>query len=264
MDLQLRGMKALVTGGSKGIGLACATQLAIEGCQVELVSRSESSLDRAADILEQATGERPHIHAFDLADGDALQGFAPRIRECDILINNAGLSLAADSTAVDATAWRRAWDLKVFGYIEATRIAIDAMTLRKRGASVNVIGMGRPASLRLSLRLDRQRGARQLHEGGGRIRVSARRACRRLESGANRDEAPRGALRGEGEGGFRRCWTLARTDCRCALRSASGGGGYRQDRRILGVTPRDLLEWYGDRRRWRGCLPLAMRRILAS
>lgn len=141
MDLQLGGSRALITGGSRGIGFASAMQLALEGCEVELVARSAADLARAADELEQKTGRRPSVVAVDLASEAAREALIPHLRSCDILVNNAGGIPGGGFNAVDGEAWRRAWDLKVFGYIEATRVALAAMIERGAGAIVNVIGM---------------------------------------------------------------------------------------------------------------------------
>lgn len=141
MDLQLRGARALVTGGSRGIGFACAMQLALEGCAVELVSRSLPDLENAADRIERATGERPALHAVDFASEAARQELASQLGSCDILVNNAGAIPGGGFDAVDSRTWREAWDLKVFGYMEATRVALARMVERKSGVIVNVIGM---------------------------------------------------------------------------------------------------------------------------
>ena len=69
MNLELKGRSVLVTGGSKGIGLACAKAFAAEGCRVHIASRSKETLDRAA----QAIGGETRVHAVDLRDGIALR-----------------------------------------------------------------------------------------------------------------------------------------------------------------------------------------------
>lgn len=141
MDLQLRGSRALITGGSRGIGFACAMQLALEGCEVALVSRSVADLEKAADELERANGARPAVYALDLAKESEREKLGPCLRSCDILINNAGAIPGGGFEVVDSRSWRDAWDLKVFGYIEATRVALNGMVERGAGAIVNVIGM---------------------------------------------------------------------------------------------------------------------------
>jgi len=86
MDLKLGGRRALITGGSQGIGLAIARLLASEGCHLDLVARSADDLARAADELRQGHGVEVRVHAIDLAERG-----------------------------------RAAFDLKVFGYINLSR-----------------------------------------------------------------------------------------------------------------------------------------------
>src|SRR3954469_21263709 len=85
MDLQLKGKSVLITGGSKGIGLACAKAFAAEGCRIHLAARNRERLDEAARSLSGAS-----IHPVDLRDGAALRELARDCAEVDILVNNAG------------------------------------------------------------------------------------------------------------------------------------------------------------------------------
>ncbi|WP_250437237.1 SDR family oxidoreductase [Caballeronia sp. ATUFL_F2_KS9A] len=88
MDLGIAGKKALVCASSRGLGLACATALSREGCEVWINGRHADALDTAAQQIEAATGRRPHVVVADLgteAGRAALQDACP---EPDILINN--------------------------------------------------------------------------------------------------------------------------------------------------------------------------------
>lgn len=128
MDLDLKGRRVLVTGGSKGIGRACAEVLAAEGCEVAIASRNPpaSSPFRSK--------------AIDLSQRGAAEDLAAWAGELDILVNNAGAIPGGDLLKVDEETWRRAWDLKVFGYINLTRQVYAAMKARGGGAIVNIIG----------------------------------------------------------------------------------------------------------------------------
>ena len=76
MDLHLRGKTALVTGASKGIGLACARQLAEEGCHLHLASRTKADLERAKEQIQARHNVSVTVHAVDLSNGDAVRSLA--------------------------------------------------------------------------------------------------------------------------------------------------------------------------------------------
>jgi NAD(P)-dependent dehydrogenase (short-subunit alcohol dehydrogenase family) len=140
MDLNLRGKLALVTGASKGIGLACARQLAEEGCHLHLASRTKADLERARETIQARHNVSVTIHAIDLSNGDAARSLASACPDIDILVNNAGAIPAGDLQAIDEARWRGAWDLKVFGYINLCRAAYPVMKARGGGVIVNVLG----------------------------------------------------------------------------------------------------------------------------
>jgi len=137
MDLGLQGKSVLVTGGSKGIGLACAKAFAAEGCRLHLAARDRERLAQAARSL----GGDVRTHAADLREGSALRRLAAECAEVDILINNAGDIPGGTIDTVDEAKWRHAWELKVFGFINLTRELYARMKARKSGVIVNVIGM---------------------------------------------------------------------------------------------------------------------------
>ena len=139
MDLKLRGRSALITGASKGIGLAVAEQLAIEGCGVILVARSATDLQQAAEQIA-GHGAPVSFEAADLSDGGAVDRIAERHGHVDILVNNAGAIPAGRLDEIDEVRWRAAWDLKVFGYINMTRRFYAAMKARGKGTIVNIVG----------------------------------------------------------------------------------------------------------------------------
>ena len=136
MDLGLAGTSVLITGGSKGIGLACAKTFVAEGCRVHLASRDAQRLEQARAGLDgKAT-----VHATDLRDGAALTKLAQACGEVDILVNNAGDIPGGTLESLDDAKWRHAWELKVFGFINLTRELYPRLKARK-GVIVNVIGM---------------------------------------------------------------------------------------------------------------------------
>lgn len=140
MELGLRGKTALVTGGSRGIGRAVALTLAAEGCALHLAGRSAADLDSARSQIVQAHGVAVTVHEADLSNEAAVAELARRCEAVDILVNNAGAIPGGSIDRIDNTSWKRAWDLKVFGYIGLMRELLPAMRGRGRGVILNVIG----------------------------------------------------------------------------------------------------------------------------
>jgi hypothetical protein len=140
MDLQLGGKRALITGGSKGIGRATAEILADEGCDVTLVARDAALLEQAAAAIRARRQVNVRVIPADLSSDETVRRVAAEAGDVDILVNNAGAIPPGDLVAVDNETWRRAWDLKVFGFISFCRSVYPRMAARKSGVIVNVIG----------------------------------------------------------------------------------------------------------------------------
>lgn len=140
MDLKLKGKRALVTGGSKGIGKSCAQVLAEEGCVVTIASRDAAALAAAAADIQAKTGVAVAWKVADLSQRGVAEELATSVGEIDILVNNAGAIPGGDLLSVNEDTWRKSWDLKVFGYINLTRAVYAQMKAKKRGVIVNVLG----------------------------------------------------------------------------------------------------------------------------
>src|SRR5437016_9350885 len=121
MDLKLTGKTVLITGASKGIGLATAEAFAAEGCGLHLAARSADALNAAATDIAARHGVRVTPHAMDLGSAQSMIDLAARAEDADILINNAGDIPAGPLDQLEDAAWRRGFELKVFGYITLAR-----------------------------------------------------------------------------------------------------------------------------------------------
>jgi len=140
MNLELEGKSVLVTGASKGIGLATARAFAAEGCRLHLAARSTSDLETNRERIAREFGVDVAIHPGDMADARTLHALADACGDVDVLINNAGDIPAGDLLSVDPAAWRRGWEVKVYGFIDLTRLIYPRMQARGSGVIVNDIG----------------------------------------------------------------------------------------------------------------------------
>ncbi len=142
MDLELRDKVALVTGSSRGLGLASARALAAEGCHVLLTARSADALERARAELSALPGAgRVEAVAADLATPagivKAVQAAADAFGGLDILVNNIGLARGADLLDTSDAEWQEALDQTLFPAVRASRLAVPLM--RRRGGGVIVM-----------------------------------------------------------------------------------------------------------------------------
>jgi NAD(P)-dependent dehydrogenase (short-subunit alcohol dehydrogenase family) len=141
MDLKLGGRTVLVTGGSKGIGLACAKAFVEEGARVVIIARNPETLASAAFEL----GGVAYI-AADLSDpvqaAAAVDEAERQLGSIDILVNSAGAARRVPPDELSPERYRAAMDAKFFSYINVIDPVIKRMAARGSGAIVNVIGNG--------------------------------------------------------------------------------------------------------------------------
>ena len=147
MDLHLKDHHILITGGSKGIGLACAQAFLLEGARVTLVSRDVDNLSHAQARLRQAF---PHVQvntvAADLRNASQAEQAVAQAQaqggDIDVLINSAGAAKRTPPNELTAQSWHDAMDAKYFSTIHVLDPVTRAMAARGRGAVVNIIGAG--------------------------------------------------------------------------------------------------------------------------
>jgi NAD(P)-dependent dehydrogenase (short-subunit alcohol dehydrogenase family) len=142
MDLGLTGKRAIVTGGSRGIGLATARVLAAEGADVALVARDQATLDAAAAELASASGRTVVGVAADTGRDEDVAAMVAQVVDrlggVDVLVNNAARPNRGTLTDDDLEA---EINVKVRGYLRCARAVVPHMAAAGGGAIVNVSGI---------------------------------------------------------------------------------------------------------------------------
>jgi NAD(P)-dependent dehydrogenase (short-subunit alcohol dehydrogenase family) len=147
MDLGLTGKNAIITGGSAGIGLACAKALLEEGANVIIIGRNEERLENAVSALKEIANNHSILAiSADLTDTGASQRIVKEAVEqfghIDILINNAGSARAGSFWDLSDQDFLDAWNLKLLGYIRMVREVASQMKKQQQGRILNIIGTG--------------------------------------------------------------------------------------------------------------------------
>jgi 3-oxoacyl-[acyl-carrier protein] reductase len=128
MDLQLDGMKALVTGASRGLGFATARGLALEDCQVALNSRDEARLEAAAQQIKEETGRTVIPLSGDVTAPNTPQVLVERCAKAlgglDLLVTNSGGPPAGRFENFDDAAWQAAFELNLLSHVRLIRAAL--------------------------------------------------------------------------------------------------------------------------------------------
>jgi NAD(P)-dependent dehydrogenase (short-subunit alcohol dehydrogenase family) len=134
MDLQLNGKKALISGSTKGIGLAIAIALAREGAHVVINGRSDGSL---AAALEQIRSAQPNAAVESFLGDLSLAGDVDRLRKhvppLDILVNNLGIYEPKPFEEIPDEEWRRFFEVNVLSGVRLARVYLPGMKERNWG-----------------------------------------------------------------------------------------------------------------------------------
>jgi len=138
VDLGLDGRRAVVTGGSKGIGLAVAKELAAEGAMVSICARNEAELAAAAAHV----GDSVHYAVVDVTDPaavvDYVEASAAAIGGLDILVNNAGGAHPGDFESLSDDDWHADLDVKLFSQIRCFRAALPYLRKSEAPRVINI------------------------------------------------------------------------------------------------------------------------------
>ena len=149
MDIRLTGRTALITGGSKGLGLAMAKRFAASGADVAILARSTDTLEAArAEIATVAKGKVVAV-ACDVCQAEAIsaayENVTGALGKIDILINNAGQSRTGPFETITDAVWQEDLDLKLFAAIRLARLVWPGMKERRWGRVINVLNIGAKA-----------------------------------------------------------------------------------------------------------------------
>ncbi len=149
MEMRMNGRNALITGGSKGIGLAIARSYAKAGANVAVVARQQAGLDEAKAQIAAATNTKVITVAADVATAEgcrrAFETAEKALGQIDVLVNNAGTSQRGPFTEITDEVWQHDIDLKLMAAIRLCRQAFPGMKARRWGRIINILNVGAKA-----------------------------------------------------------------------------------------------------------------------
>jgi 3-oxoacyl-[acyl-carrier protein] reductase len=148
MNITMNDRVAVVTGGSKGIGLAVARRFAESGARVAILARGAQDLKAARDLLAK-DGIKVHDYVCDVSKAADISSIYEKVvadlGKVDVLVNNAGTSRAMAFETVTDEVWQEDLDLKLFAAIRFSRLVWPGMKARKWGRIINVLNIGAKA-----------------------------------------------------------------------------------------------------------------------
>jgi short-subunit dehydrogenase len=143
--VELRGKVAIVTGGSRGLGLVLARELGRRGMRVVVCARDEEELERARASLAAEAIDATAL-PVDVTDPDGMAGMVADVEEnigpVELLVNNAGIIQVGPSEAMNLDDYRRAMDVMFWGALNGAEAVLPRMRARRRGTIVNVTSIG--------------------------------------------------------------------------------------------------------------------------
>jgi 3-oxoacyl-[acyl-carrier protein] reductase len=149
MEVRLDGRTAIITGSSKGLGLAMAKEFAASGANVAILARSPDGLAEAQAIASAGASGKVATFRCDVSKADDIsktfEAVIKTFGQVDILINNAGMSRAMPSDQITDDIWQEDLDLKLFAAIRLARLCWPGMKARKWGRIINVLNTGAKA-----------------------------------------------------------------------------------------------------------------------
>lgn len=149
MDVKLDGRVAVITGGSKGLGLAMASRMAASGADVAMIARDPKGLEEARVAVSKTAKGRVAVFSCDVKQADAIARSYAEIMTAfgriDIVVNNAGVSQTGPFMSITDEVWQGDLDLKLFAAIRLTRHAWPQMVERRWGRVINVLNIGAKA-----------------------------------------------------------------------------------------------------------------------
>jgi NAD(P)-dependent dehydrogenase (short-subunit alcohol dehydrogenase family) len=149
MEISLAGRSAIVTGGSKGVGLAVAKQFAASGADVAIVARGRDALDAATESISKSARGRVVAVQGDVALVTDIQrtydAAMTAFGKIDIVVNNAGTSRNTPFEQLTDEMWREDFDQKLFAAIRLVRLVWPQMKERRWGRIINVLNIGAKA-----------------------------------------------------------------------------------------------------------------------
>jgi 3-oxoacyl-[acyl-carrier protein] reductase len=149
MDIRLNGRAAVITGGSRGLGLAMATRFAASGADVAILARRPDALEAARQAIAAGARGRVVAVACDVSRAEdiarAHDAVMAQLGRIDIVVNNAGGAQTGSFESISDEMWQEDLDLKLFAAIRLTRLVWPQMRARVWGRVINVLAIGAKA-----------------------------------------------------------------------------------------------------------------------
>jgi NAD(P)-dependent dehydrogenase (short-subunit alcohol dehydrogenase family) len=149
MDIRLDGRSAVITGGSKGLGLAMAERFAASGADVAILARDPATLADAKAVIQKGAKGKVAAISCDVSRMAPIQAAYDQVMrefgKIDIFVNNAGQSTRGPSETITDEMWQADLDLKLFAQIRFCRLLLPQMKARKWGRIISVLNIGAKA-----------------------------------------------------------------------------------------------------------------------